>query len=160
MITWRQTVQHSDIQNVCKLAANTHVFSTEEIKVAGELVEECLQKGEDISGYSFLFVEEAGHLIGYTCFGIIPFTDHRYDLYWIAVDPQRQQKGLGKELLKRTEQIITQRGGQNVYAETSSRAVYLPTRNFYCRNDYQEIAVLPNFYSDGDSKVIYYKYLT
>jgi len=155
-LTWRQNVQPFDSENVRELVASTQVFSVEEIRVAGELVEDCLQKGAT-SEYRFLFIEESERLIGYTCFGLIPFTDQRYDIYWIAVVPQYQQQGLGKELLQKTEEIISQMGGKIIYMETSSRDIYLPTRNFYSRNGYQKIAELENFYRDGDNKIIYSK---
>ncbi len=43
----------------------------EEASIAEELVYERMAKGE-ASGYFFLFAEEAGRLLGYTCFGPIP----------------------------------------------------------------------------------------
>ena len=42
-----------------------------------------LQLGEK-SHYHFLLAEKGGTLAGYTCFGRIPLTAERYDLYWIV----------------------------------------------------------------------------
>src|SRR5262245_29936796 len=107
---WRHAVQFSDIVSVRQLTASTGVFSAEEIQVAGELVESRLQQGES-SGYHFLFAIHHGQLIAYTCYGMIPLTDKRYDLYWMVVDKDFQKLGLGREILMRTEQWIQAAGG-------------------------------------------------
>ena len=131
-------------------------FYDEEVEVAVELVEERLAKG-DRSGYYFLFAERNGKVVGYTCFGPIPCTKSSYDLYWIVVHNDYRNKGLGKKLLQKSEDIIARRGGTRIYAETSSRAQYDPTRAFYQKAGYREEAVIRDFYAPGDSKVIYVK---
>lgn len=153
---WRYTVQDNDIAAIRNLAAVTDVFSEEEVFVAGELVEEKLLKGEACT-YHFLFVEVEQKVIAYSCIGIIPFTDYRFDLYWIAVDPVFQKQGLGKMVLQRSEENIKKLGGKKVFIETSSRKVYEPTRKFYLNNGYQKVSELMDFYKDGDNKVIYSK---
>jgi|SRR5579885_2706034 GNAT superfamily N-acetyltransferase len=155
---WRHEVCQADIAGIRQLTAGTGVFSAEEIQVAGELVESRLQHGES-SGYYFLLATSDDRIIAYTCYGNIPFTDRRYDLYWIAVDRDFQKHGLGRDVLKRTEQLIQAAGGLRVYAETSGRAQYASTHQFYERNGYQKIAELDDFYKSGDSKIIYCKFL-
>ena len=157
-LKWRTNVQSSDIVNVCALTEATGVFSREEVAVAGELVEEKLLK-DDASTYQFVFAENNEGLVGYACFGEIPFTQHRFDLYWIAVSPKIQKKGLGADLLHRTEQSIAKQGGVAIYADTSGRFIYEPTRKFYIRNGFLKVADLPNYYADGDSKLSYCKHL-
>lgn len=157
-LAWRSAVQREDILAIRKLADSTQVFSTEEVAVAGELVEEKLMQGEKCS-YHFLFAEKDNQIIAYSCFGLIPFTQKRVDLYWIAVNPIFQKQGLGQQVLRRSEEAILVLGGRRVYLETSSRAIYEPTRRFYHRNGYLEISELKDFYSDGDNKVIYCKEL-
>lgn len=154
----RSSIQKSDITAVRKLVTKTGFFNAEEILIAGELLEEKLAEGEACS-YHFLFAENASGMIGYTCFGLIPFTDRRFDLYWIAVDPDLQKQGIGKILLQSTENIVAQQGGVKVYAETAGRRDYLPTRNFYVRNGYQQVAELIDFYRAGDNKIIFCKNL-
>ena len=145
----------SDIGAVRAMVGATGFFSAEEVLIAVELLEENLSRGTE-SGYHFLFCEdgEAG-LIGYTCFGHIPGTKASFDLYWIVVDKTWQGRGIGRDLLGRTENIIRDMGGGRVYAETSSRELYVPTRKFYERSGYLREAMLKDFYAPGDSKVIY-----
>jgi GNAT superfamily N-acetyltransferase len=155
-ITFREEPQPGDPEAVGRLVRATGFFSGEEEGIAGELVEERLTKGES-SGYYFLFAEEEGRLLGYTCFGPIPGSLNSYDLYWIAVDPNGQGRGLGRTLMAASERIMAGRGARRVYADTSSRPQYEPTRAFYLRCGYVQEAFLADFYSEGDGKVIFVK---
>jgi len=154
----RKTVMLSDVAGVKRIVRSTGFFSESEIEMAGELVETYLAQGKK-SGYRFLFLEEEDQLIGFACYGEISCTNHRYDLYWIAVDPEKQGKGLGGKILEEAESEIRGLGGQKVYIETSSRPQYLPTRKFYRARGYQEEAQLKDFYGWGDNKVIFSKVL-
>lgn len=152
--TFRTNVVPADRAAVRDIVASTNFFSAEEIDVAVELVDEHLQTGE-ASGYYFLFAECSGVVAGYTCFGPIPCTQSSYDLYWIAVHQKFRGHGLGLKLMQRTEALIAARGGKRVYIETSSRPQYEPTRGFYLRCQYQQAALLTDYYADGDGKLIY-----
>ncbi len=156
----RRWPEAADADGVRALAAATGFFSDEEVAVAGELVEERLARGP-ASGYEFLFAEEgvAGRLVGYTCYGRVPLTHATYDLYWIVVHPAAQGAGVGRRLLAETEAAVAAAGGAALYAETSGRLQYAPTRGFYRRCGYREAAVLVDFYAPGDDKVIFVKRL-
>ena len=158
-IVYRQQVTPKDREAVGRLVRTTGFFSEEEVGIAAELVHERLAKGE-ASGYSFLFAEEEGHLLGYTCFGPIPGSVHSCDLYWIAVAPNAQGMGLGKKLMAGSERIMAERGTKRVYADTSSRPQYEPTRAFYRSCGYTQEACLTDFYAAGDGKVIFVKTLS
>ena len=67
--------------------------------------------------------------------------------------------GLGKQVMEKTEERIRSLRGRAVYIETSSRDLYEPTRAFYRRCDYRVEAVLKDFYSPGDDKMIFVKRL-
>ena len=156
--SYRQEVTTDDDEAVRRLVRETGFFSPEEEAIAGELVEERLRGGEG-SGYLFLFAEAKDRLLGYACFGPIPGTLNSYDFYWIAVAPDMQGKGIGKELLAAAERIMLERGARRVYADTSSRSQYEPTRAFYRSCGYVLEAALVDFYSPGDGKVIFVKIL-
>jgi ribosomal protein S18 acetylase RimI-like enzyme len=158
-LRWRQEVKASDVDAVRALVAGTGVFSTEETNVAAELVGERLHKGT-ASDYHFLFAEHNEQLIGYTCFGPIPATDARFDLYWIAVHPAHRRDGLGRELLARSERAVAELGGRQLYAETSGSDRYQAARRFYRSMGFRMIARLPHFYREHDDKIIYQKAVT
>jgi ribosomal protein S18 acetylase RimI-like enzyme len=155
----REEVRPEDRQAVGRLVRATGFFSEEEIGIAVELVEERLAKGDE-SGYFFLLAEEEDRLLGYACFGPIPGSVHSFDLYWIAVHPEGQGRGIGRALMAASERIMAERGARLIYADTSSRAQYEPTRAFYRACGYQEEAFLTDFYAPGDGKVIFVKALS
>jgi GNAT superfamily N-acetyltransferase len=155
-ITFRETVDPADPERIYRLTASCDLFYPEEIVVARELVEENLIKGT-ASGYYFLFAERNGSVAGYTCFGPIPMTRGRFDLYWVAVQKNLQGTGIGKRLMELTESRIRELNGRRIYVETSSRKIYEPTHRFYHACAYRAEAVLKDFYAAGDDKVIYLK---
>jgi ribosomal protein S18 acetylase RimI-like enzyme len=158
-VTFRETVQISDPDNVFHLTESCDIFYPEETAVARELAEERLARGPS-SGYDFLFAETDGNVIGYTCFGPIPLTQGRFDLYWIAVSKGLQGSGIGRRLMQLTELRIQEMKGRRIYVETSSRKPYAPTHRFYHACAYRTEAILKDFYADGDDKIIYLKDLT
>jgi ribosomal protein S18 acetylase RimI-like enzyme len=157
-LTFREEVGPSDAKMVRDIVASTGFFHGHEIEVAVELVDERLQKGP-CSGYLFLFAEQGGRTVGYSCYGEIACTQGSYDLYWIAVHDDLRGRGIGGLLLQATEERIAGRRGRAIWVETSGQEKYLPTRKFYLRQGYQQAAVLPGFYADGDDKVVYVKRL-
>jgi len=155
-LKFRYTALDADAPRVKSMAEATGFFSPEEVAIAIELVNERLVKG-DVSGYYFIFAEQEEGMIGYACFGPIAGTKHSFDLYWIVVHPDHQGKGIGKRLMEESESAILKIGGRRIYVDTSSRDQYKPTRSFYVNCGYVEEAVLRDFYSPGDSKVIFSK---
>jgi ribosomal protein S18 acetylase RimI-like enzyme len=102
----------------------------------------------------------ASRVIAYACFGMIPLTRGAYDLYWIAVHPDHQARGVGRALLRHCEQVIAAQGGRLIVVETSGRPDYEPTRRFYEKTmAYAAAARIRDFYQPGDDKIVYVKYL-
>lgn len=156
---FRREVVASDEETVRRLVRRTGLFSAEEGEIAAELVRERLSRGDE-SGYRFLFAEDGEGLVGYTCWGPTPATRGTFDLYWIAVTPEVQGQGVGRELLARTEEQVRDSGGRLLVVETSDRAQYAPTRAFYERCGFRQAAVIAEFYAPGEGKIIYGKRLS
>jgi ribosomal protein S18 acetylase RimI-like enzyme len=156
---FREHVTPEDEARVRDIVVSTGFFSPAEVEIAVELVQERLAKGVR-SGYEFLFAEQEGRVAGYACYGEIAGTAGSYDLYWIAVHQRCRGLGLGRVLLFEIEQRIALAGGRRIYAETSGRAQYLPTRSFYEACGFIAEATLADFYAPGDDKVVYSKSAT
>lgn len=159
-MTFRSTLCPADIEAVRKLVTATGFFRPDEIEIAAELVGEGLRRGA-ASGYRFLFADAGrqggADLAGYTCFGPVPATQAGFDLYWIAVLPDLQGQGLGRRLLGATETLCREEGGRRLYADTSGRPDYAPTRAFYLQSGFEVAAIFPDFYAEGDDKVVFSK---
>lgn len=159
MLAFRDTLTQEDQKSIEDLVAAAGVFNAEEIEVAGQLAAEALEKGEERSGYSFIFAEMNGRILGYTCYGRVCLTQHSYDLFWIVTSKDAQRQGLARQLLSQTEQRIKDAGGRQVYAETSGQDGYLPARKFYESTGFSLLATFPDFYKPGDPKLVYAKIL-
>lgn len=148
----------SDRQPILDILHKTAVFSPEEISIALELIDTVLSR-PDQKDYVIHTHLMDGAVDGYYCIGPTPGTAGTFDLYWIAVDPSMQGKGIGQELNKHAERQIVERGGKLIIVETSSRDVYEGTRRFYTRQNYEELARIRDYYTTGDDLVIYGKYV-
>jgi len=158
-IEYRWALRREDAERIGRLVVATGFFSPEEQQIAIELAEERFAKGI-ASGYEFITAEQGSNLVAYVCYGLIAGTSSSYDLYWIAVHPEMQGRGLGQRIMELAETEIAKLGGTRVYVDTSSRQQYAPTRSFYQRVGYRQDALLEDFYAPGDGKVIYVKVLS
>ena len=157
-VCFRVEVGPGDPARIADLVTATGMFSAGEADLARELVEERLARGL-ASGYRFLLAERDGRLLGYACFGPIPLTRSSFDLYWIAVGPGGRHGGIGRRLIQRVERTVVELGGARLYADTSLRPDYEPSRAFYRAMGYVEAARFADFYAPGDGKIVFEKQL-
>jgi GNAT superfamily N-acetyltransferase len=155
-LLWRGAVRPEDAEAVRALVSATEMFTSEEVDIAVELVTERLAKGP-ASGYEFVLADFQDKLAGYACYGPTPATVGTIDLYWIVVSPELQSQGFGRAILERAEAAARRIGGERLYVDTSSQQKYAPTRAFYQRTGFRQVAELPDFYRRGDGKVIFTK---
>ncbi|MGF1620758.1 MAG: GNAT family N-acetyltransferase [Rhodomicrobiaceae bacterium] len=157
-LAWRENVTMADVEPIRSLVAGTGMFTAPEVEVAVELVTERIEKGR-LSGYEFVLAEDEGRLAGYACYGPTPATEGTVDLYWIVVGADGQGRGIGRQILKKTEEAARRIDGKRLYVDTSSQEKYGPTRAFYRKTGFRKVAELPDFYRPGDGKVVFVKAL-
>jgi GNAT superfamily N-acetyltransferase len=145
-----------DVEQIRTLVNDTGFFRPDEVEIAAELIQERLEKGPE-SGYYFVIACQGGKIIGYGCYGPIPCTLTSFDIYWIAVSPEHQGRGLGKIILTEMEHLIHESSGKKAYVETSTQPGYASTRSFYEHCGYHCDVILDDFYAPGDGKAIYSK---
>jgi len=133
------------------------LFKKEEVECALELLEAHLNNSTDYE--HVCCVNEDDVFLGYSCYGKVPLTDAVYDLYWIAVDVNEHNKGIGKKIMEYIEKDLKSRKARKLLIETSSQKIYEPTRMFYIKLNYKEVSRIKDFYSSGDDRVTYEKLL-
>jgi len=148
-----------DRDPIYEIIKKTRMFTNAEIDVAMELIDIFLNNKKQRDYIIYVAESEAKEVFGYVCYGPTPATEGTYDLYWIAVSPTVQGKGIGKELLTFTEKEILKQNGRLIIIETSSQPKYLPTQQFYIKNNYQIDARIKDFYRSGDDRLIFVKRL-
>jgi len=143
---------------VLDIVGATGMFTPAEVGVAEELLDIYLGV-PDQKDYRVVVIEaDGGAVSAYMTWGPTPLAEDAYDVYWMAVSPAEQGRGLGKALVRWLEDEVRKLNGRMIVIETSSQPRYHPTRQFYLNLDYKEVARIPDFYKPGDDRVIYAKY--
>lgn len=144
---------------VMELILATDMFMPAEVEVAEELIDAYLEE-PDQKDYDVVVVEDdKGGVAGYMTWGPTPLAENVYDLYWMAVSPKEQGRGRGKQLVAWLEAKVRSLGGRMIIIETAGQPKYHPTREFYLRLGYTEVARIPDYYKPGDARIIYTKHL-
>jgi ribosomal protein S18 acetylase RimI-like enzyme len=143
---------------IIQMLRNMPEFKPPEVVIAEEVLDDYLRDSIR-SGYH-VFVAEIGSLVvGYICYGPTPLTEGTWDIYWLAVAPNQQSKGIGKSLLSFAEENIKENMGRMSLIETSSRPEYEATARFYRTQGYEMTCRIADFYAPGDDKLILIKRL-
>lgn len=82
-------------------------FTPDEKEMAREVIYDGLASEEN--GYHILVAEDSEHscsLCGFICYGAIPMTIRRWDLYWIAVAPELSRRGWAACLLGQWKRFL------------------------------------------------------
>ena len=146
-----------DAERLIELTESTTFFQPHEIDALHGVLEAHF---EGDTGHACYASATGGKIDGYVYLGEADMADRTWYIWWIAVDPSAQGRGVGKDLLKFAEDEARRRGGRVMFIETSGLPSYEPTRRFYLKNGYDKEAVLRDYYRDGDDLVIFRKRLT
>lgn len=107
----------------------------------------------------FLTAEIEGVPLGFVYAKAETLADRVWNMLALAVAPPHQRAGIGKMLVSGLEAELRQRGQRLMLVDTSSTAEYSGTRRFYQAMQYEQAAVIPDFWADGDDKVSFVKRL-
>lgn len=147
-----------DRERLLEILQATDAFRSHEIDVALEVIDAVLEAPEE--GYRSCVAERDGEVAGYCIWGHAPMTAGAFDLYWIAVDPALHGGGVGRTLMAEAERRAAGEGATMMLVETSGQPSYAATRAFYERIGYVEVARVPDYYRDGDDKLVYARRLS
>jgi ribosomal protein S18 acetylase RimI-like enzyme len=148
----------ADTEYLVPLTQATDVFKPIEIEALKEVLADYHAYAHK-AGHKSVTFEQDGQVLGFAYYAPAAMTDRSWYLYWIAVSKQTQARGLGGKLLKHVEDDIRGLGGRVLFIETSSLPHYQLTRKFYVKHAYEQVAVLPDYYSEGDGMVVFRKKL-
>ncbi|RIV24007.1 N-acetyltransferase [Fibrisoma montanum] len=115
-------------------------------------------KGPDSDHY-WLTDDDEGP-VGVAYYAPERLTEGTWNLYLIAIHPDRQGQGRGAALLRYVEDTLAARGERILLVETSGIPEFDYQRAFYRKCGYDEEARIRDFYKAGDDKVIFRKALS
>jgi len=85
-------------------------------------------------------------LKGYITIKMSPFISTRKcELYWLVVNKNYQDKGVGTKLLNYIEKYVKRKGVNKIFLYTNK--LMKKTRSFYEKNNYKLVKEYPNFYT-------------
>ena len=151
---------HTDRAAIADLVVSAGNFNQAEIDCALELVDIYLTN-ENQTDYHIVVAQDGGSKVhAYACWGPVPLTKGTFDLYWIATHPEARGRGFGRALMDYVESKASEMNGRLLVVETSSKASYADTVEFYRRLGYAESSRIRDFYDVGDDKMIFVKRLS
>ncbi|MET0343269.1 MAG: N-acetyltransferase [Polyangiales bacterium] len=153
-----RAIRAEDRAPLAALLGRIAQFAPGEVEVALELIDASISD-PDATGYATRVALVDREVAGYVCFGPTPMTAATWDLYWIAVDPARQGRGIGRALYAAFAAHLGERGGRNIRIETSSKEDYAATGGFYERLGFRIDGRLRDFYAEGDDLLVFYRTL-
>jgi len=138
------------------ITKDTEVFRATEIEVLEGVLEDW--QHNPVTNYILFDEKRNDTILGFIIFGRTPMTEFSWDIYWLVVDKSFQRRGVGKILLKRMQVFIAKTNRTAIVrVETSGRNECKYVRNFYKNAGFTEAARIPDFYSQRDDLVIFFK---
>jgi len=147
----------ADVPILVPLAAGTGVFNDLEVNTLEGVFRDYFKDAYDEEGHRCFTAEGPAGLGGFVYLAPDEMAVGAWELWWIVVAKPQQGKGLGGELLRFAEQFVRADGGRVITLDTSGTPAYAPTHRFYEKYGYKLVGTLPEYYRDGDDKVIFWK---
>lgn len=100
-------------------------------------------------------VRDDGAMAGWAYYAPDAYAADVWNLWWIGVDPPQHGRGDAHALLAHVERAAAEHGGRVLVIETNDQPAQARARAFYARRGYGERGRVPDFYADGEAKVIF-----
>jgi len=150
-----------DVERIKQLAIATEMFGLDEVGFFDELLAGFFDRSS--ADHRWLVAEDAeGCVVAAAHYAAEPFADRMWNLYFLAVAPDRHGRGLGGSLIEHVEHELRSSGegvARVLIVETSSTDQYARTRAFYRHHGFDEEARIRQFYGPDDDKVVFWKSL-
>ena len=146
-----------DIEPMVHLAVTAELFPPEAGDFLREQARAWLDGGEGPGAWAVEDDEAGGGLGSVVFFEPRLATDRVWALTMIAVAPALQGGGRGARAVRWVEDTLRAQEQRLLVIETSSTPRYDKTRRFYERSGYRQVAVVPDYFEDGDHMVLFHK---
>ncbi|MCT0207577.1 N-acetyltransferase [Synechococcus sp. CS-1332] len=150
-------IQEHEREVLLGLAVSTGLFTAEDAEGLLGGVLDSLAAGELPEGHTVVACRESrdGPAIGWSYYAPDPYAETVWNVWWIGVSPSYHGDGVGQAILSNIERDAAALGARVIVIETSDQAPLARARNFYLKRGYEERGRIPDFYAEGDSKVIF-----
>ena len=157
--TMIRDVTPGDADTVIEAAELSGLFSSEELGPLREQLDKALAGTTDRAEHWIARFDNAGKAIGAALFAEEMFTDRVWNLLFIGVRQDAQGSGVGSALLRYVEDRLRERDQRMLIIETTTGPEFENTRAFYRRHGYEHRGTIPDFYANGQDKIVFLKRL-
>ncbi|SET06224.1 GNAT family N-acetyltransferase [Thorsellia anophelis] len=150
-----RAMKYEDLKNVALIIDDNGLFPSDYL---GDMT----TKYFDGSSEERWFVAELedNQVIGVAYVAPEIMTDKTWNLLLIAIFKSYQNLKLGQSIIKAVEEELEAYKARILLIETSGLENYAAARKCYLNSNYQHIATLPDYYEDGDDKLVFMKKLS
>ncbi len=146
-----------DAAAILALAVSSGLFPPEGTDEVAAVLNGCF-RGDFGPDHRWI-TDDDGGLVGAAYYAPERITDGTWNLYMLAVRPDRQRQGRGAALVRYVERELAASGARLLLIETSGLGSFERTRAFYRSLGYDEEARVRDYYKAGEDKVIFRKLL-
>lgn len=82
--------------------------------------------------------------------------DRVFELKWMAVKKEKQLNSIGRSLIRYAENLLKNKA-RLIVLYTSNTPIWDGTKDFFRKLGYQEVAIVPDFWDDGDDRAVFWK---
>jgi ribosomal protein S18 acetylase RimI-like enzyme len=149
-----RAVVREDIDGLKKVIDSSGLFPSEYLE---EMISDYLNNANTQEIWFACFNDKSPTAIGYC----VPekLTNGTYNLLAIGVSQNAQRNGVATKMMEYIEQLLKRKGGRILIVETSSDDAQLGARNLYQKLGYTQMAIIKDFWNEGEDKVIFWKKL-
>ncbi len=149
-----RAVTQDDVEGLKKVVDSSELFPSEYLD---EMISDYLNNSDTQDIWFAYFDHTTPNPIGYC----VPekLTDGTYNLLAIGVSQSAQRNGLATAMMQYIEQVLRRVGGRILIVETSSDDAQIGARKFYQKIGYTQMAVITDFWKDGEDKIVFWKRL-
>jgi ribosomal protein S18 acetylase RimI-like enzyme len=82
--------------------------------------------------------------------------DQVFELKWLAVKKENQLGNIGRSLVRHAESLLKKKA-RLIVLYTSNTLIWSGTKDFFQKLGYQKVAIIPDFWDDGDDRAVFWK---
>lgn len=149
-----RAVTQDDVEGLKMVVDSSELFPSEYLE---EMISDYLNNADTQDIWFAHFDDTTPNAIGYC----VPekLTDGTYNLLAIGVSKRAQRNGLATAMMQYIEELLKRMGGRILIVETSSDDAQMGARKFYQKIGYTQMAVITDFWKDGEDKIVFWKRL-